>query len=77
MSSGRITPRAQRVIQCCTCHRVRAGDAWEIRPDIVDAVISHGYCPTCYEEALRRVKTVASETSTRQTGGRAAILATY
>jgi hypothetical protein len=41
-------------VQCCECRRIKSGDQWRYGEGDDDVVYSHGYCPTCMEEALVR-----------------------
>ncbi|MDX9973246.1 MAG: hypothetical protein RBU21_09685 [FCB group bacterium] len=41
------------VVQCCVCKRVHIEDGWETvaDADLAGAAASHGYCPTCLDNA--------------------------
>lgn len=41
---------------CCVCKRVKNGDAWELKPVDGEALLSHGYCPSCYENAQLKIE---------------------
>ena len=43
------------IVQCCVCEKVREGSDWFVLGKPVDpheTAISHGYCPTCADEAF-------------------------
>ena len=51
--SGSVSPRRERVVQCCRCQRVKQGDQWTTaRPEVGDTQVSRGYCPECYQQVL-------------------------
>jgi hypothetical protein len=44
-------------VKCCMCHRVQVGKHWmtEVPGLNRDALYSHGYCPSCYAEAIEEL----------------------
>lgn len=46
------------VVQCCVCKKIRVDNVWQSAdpngPKIEAA--SHGYCPTCADDAFREVR---------------------
>lgn len=46
------------VIKCCVCGRQKTGNGWEFRGESFgkDTVFSHGFCTSCYETELMKVK---------------------
>ena len=42
------------VVQCCSCKKVREGQAWgdSIDPDLARAPVSHTYCPVCAKRVI-------------------------
>jgi hypothetical protein len=46
------------IVKCCVCGRVLIGAKWrEIDEDPGDEVlVSHGFCPVCFENAMRSLE---------------------
>lgn len=43
------------IVQCCVCEKVREDGRWFVLAKPVDpheTAISHGYCPSCADEAF-------------------------
>jgi hypothetical protein len=38
---------------CCVCKRVSHGTTWHTEELPPDEPVSHGYCPTCFEDTIR------------------------
>lgn len=38
---------------CCLCKRVKGENGWVQVDGLVASRLSHGYCPECYEAAMR------------------------
>jgi len=52
---------------CCVCRRIERQGQWRtFSPPVADAVITHGYCPECFIEAMAMIETVIA----RNDGGR-------
>lgn len=48
------------IVQCCDCKKVRIDDKqniWKYKPipDYCKKNISHGYCPDCFEKAIKEI----------------------
>lgn len=45
-------------IQCCSCKKVRVEGEWVAHDSdsLKDTEISHGYCPSCADDAFREVQ---------------------
>lgn len=54
------------IIQCCVCHKIRSEETWLeiVNEAICDKVISHGYCPACFDAALIEVLSFANDANT-------------
>ena len=65
---------------CCVCHRIERQGQWRsLALPAADAVITHGYCPECFVEAMAMIETViarqgAGNSRNRQTAGVAGAL---
>ncbi len=49
---------ASVTVKCCICHRLQAGEHWVVEKDaaaVRHPNYSHGYCPSCYSEAVREL----------------------
>ncbi len=46
------------VVQCCSCKKVREGQAWgdSIDPDLARAPVSHTYCPVCAKRVIEALQ---------------------
>jgi len=44
-------------VKCCICHRVQIEKRWltELPGRSRDRIYSHGYCPSCYQEAIEEL----------------------
>lgn len=43
------------IVQCCVCEKVRKENQWFVQSKPVDpheTAVSHGYCPSCADEAF-------------------------
>ena len=48
------------IVQCCVCRKIRLNEIW-LKVDsatICNKVISHGYCPSCFNAALIEIEAV-------------------
>ena len=48
------------IFQCCVCRKIRLNEIW-LKVDsatICNKVISHGYCPSCFNAALIEIETM-------------------
>jgi len=54
------------VVQCCVCKRIRVEDNWVgvANPESIARTASHGYCPTCFVEALAERRTLIGAVQT-------------
>lgn len=45
---------------CCVCHAVERDGAWEpVAPFPENELVTHGYCPECFDEAMAEMDGVA------------------
>jgi len=53
------------IMKCCVCQRIKTDHGWDYHfmATSGNEVISHGYCPLCYQDAMDELETV----STRRT----------
>ena len=35
---------------CCICNRTQIENSWEVKPTTSGEIVSHGFCPDCYEK---------------------------
>ena len=50
------------VRMCCVCRRVERQGQWRsLALPVPDAVVTHGYCPECFVEAMAMIETVIAE----------------
>lgn len=45
-------------VQCCVCNKMREGEQW-VNPEpaiLASESVSHGYCPSCLEQAHREIR---------------------
>ena len=41
---------------CCVCHRIKRQQGWvKEEKGLEVSRFSHGYCPRCYQEAMRKM----------------------
>lgn len=65
---------------CCVCRRIERQGQWRsLALPVADAVITHGYCPECFVEAMAMIETVIARqgvgnSRNRQTAGVASAL---
>lgn len=45
-------------VQCCVCKKIRIDGRWitPLTTESRSAEMSHGYCPTCADDAFREVR---------------------
>lgn len=44
------------VKKCCVCRMVKCKDKWDRPKDsFKDEQVSHGYCPSCFVDAMARI----------------------
>ena len=55
--------RARAMVRmCCVCRRVERHGQWgALALPVPDAVVTHGYCPECFVEAMAMIETVIAE----------------
>jgi len=41
---------------CCKCFKTKTANGWTKRVATDVATLSHGYCPTCYREAIKKIE---------------------
>lgn len=42
---------------CCVCHKVERDGEWLYAPCVPEhALLTHGYCPACFTEAMAEVE---------------------
>jgi hypothetical protein len=42
---------------CCVCHKVERDGEWLYAPCLSEnALVTHGYCPSCFAEAMAEVE---------------------
>lgn len=44
-------------IICCVCHKSKDRKGWSDHSQHRDTMISHGYCPECYRQAIEKIET--------------------
>lgn len=61
VSGGVLIERQGRKmkVQCCVCNKIREDGQWvAAAPVTQDDAVSHGYCPTCLEQAHREIRSL-------------------
>lgn len=48
------------IMKCCVCQRIKTDAGWNYQFVMMDGdnVISHGYCPVCYQEEVEKISGV-------------------
>jgi len=41
---------------CCKCFKTKTENGWTKADTKANAMLSHGYCPTCYSEAMKKIQ---------------------
>ena len=49
-------------MKCCICGRVKTQGGWEyqFRENEDESSFSHGFCTTCYEEEMKKIRLYAA-----------------
>ncbi len=50
---------------CCVCQRIEQEGEWRSALFLsVDEMVTHGYCPECFDEAMAEIEELVSEVAT-------------
>ncbi|MDH5298944.1 MAG: hypothetical protein OEV91_07990 [Desulfobulbaceae bacterium] len=42
---------------CCKCLKIKTDAGWQqIQPPAANHLSSHGYCPTCHQETMKKIQ---------------------
>lgn len=50
--------QSKTIMKCCICQRIRTDKGWDYQFMVLaeDETFAHGYCPRCYQQALREIE---------------------
>lgn len=52
---SKLTIGLKVLVKCCVCSRIKNDENWDYGSDVDHDthMVSHGYCPECYENIIR------------------------
>lgn len=51
-----MSPLKSVTVQCCMCNRTKIENGWLMQPTEDGHMVSHGYCPECFEKSMREIE---------------------
>ena len=44
------------IVECCVCHKEVRRSTIKKMPGVIDPIVSHGYCPTCFKKVIHQMQ---------------------